>query len=107
MYNVDLVFFYWIYKIESIVSDSNYHERVYYFTINIFQETTTLWNVVSEKNLCNLLDSVIDTFDRSDLDWLANYIEAVWGNIQAVETDNWPALHWIVLLGIHTFHSLR
>ena len=50
---------------------------------------------------------MIDTFDRSDLDWLANYIEAVWGNIQAVETDNWPALHWIVLLGIQTFYSLR
>jgi hypothetical protein len=94
-------------RIESSVSDSNHHERVYYFRINIFQETTTLWNVQSEKNLCNLLDSVIDCFDRSDLDWLANYIEAVWWNIQPVETDNWPALHWIVLLGIHTFHSLR
>ena len=94
-------------RIESSVSDSNHHERVYYFTINIFQETTTLWNVTSEKNLCNLLDSVIDTFDRSDLDWLANYIEAVWWNIQPVETDNWPALHWIVLLGIHTFFNLK
>jgi hypothetical protein len=94
-------------RIESSVSDSNHHERVYYFRINIFQETTTLWNIQSEKNLCSLLDSVIDCFDRSDLDWLANYIEAVWGNIQAVETDNWPALHGIVLLGIHTFHSLR
>ena len=94
-------------RIESGVSDSNHHERVYYFRINIFQETTTLWNIQSEKNLCSLLDSVIDCFDRSDLDWLANYIEAVWWNIQPVETDNWPALHWIVLLGIHTFHSLR
>ena len=88
-------------RIESSVSDSNHHERIYYFRINIFQETTTLWNIQSEKNLCNLLDSVIDCFDRSDLDWLANYIEAVWWNIQPVETDNWPALHWIVLLGIH------
>jgi len=88
-------------RIESSVSDSNHHERVYYFTINIFQETTTLWNVVSEKNLCNILDQVINAFDRSDLDWLANYIEAVWGNIQPVETDNWPALHGIILLGIH------
>ena len=94
-------------RIESSVSDSNHHERVYYFRINIFQETTTLWNIQSEKNLCSLLDSVIDCFDRSDLDWLANYIEAVWWNIQPVETDNWPALHWIVLLGIHMFHSLR
>ncbi len=93
-------------RIESSVSDSNHHERIYYFRINIFQETTTLWNVVSEKNLCNILDNVIDTFDRSDLDWLANYIEAVWGNIQAVETDNWPALHGIVLLGIHIPFSL-
>jgi hypothetical protein len=30
-------------RIESNVSDSNHHERVYYFTINLFQETTTLW----------------------------------------------------------------
>jgi len=88
-------------RIESSVSDSNHHERIYYFTINIFQETTTLWNIQSEKNLCTILDSVIDTFDRSDLDWLANYIEAVWWNIQAVETDNWPALHALVVLGIH------
>lgn len=94
-------------RIESSISDSNHHERVYYFQINIFQETTTLWNVVSEKNLCNILDNVIDTFDRSDLDWLANFIEAVWGNIQAVETDNGPALHGIVLLGIHVPFSLR
>ena len=94
-------------RIESSVSDSNHHERVYYFRINIFQETTTLWNIQSEKNLCSLLDLVIDCFDRSDLDWLANYIEAVWWNIQPVETDNWPALHWIVLLGIHTFFNLR
>ena len=94
-------------RIESSVSDSNHHERVYYFRINIFQETTTLWNIQSEKNLCGLLDSVIDCFDRSDLDWLANYIEAVWWNIQPVETDNWPALHWIVLLGIHTFFNLN
>ena len=94
-------------RIESSVSDSNHHERIYYFRINIFQETTTLWNIQSEKNLCNLLDSVIDCFDRSDLDWLANYIEAVWWNIQPVETDNWPALHWIVLLGIHTFFNLN
>lgn len=88
-------------RIESSVSDSNHHERIYYFTINVFQETTTLWNIVSEKNLCDLLDWVIDKFDRSDLDWLANYIEAVWWNIQPVETDNWPALHALVVLGIH------
>lgn len=88
-------------RIESNVSDSNHHDRTYYFQINIFQETTTLWNIQSEKNLAEILDKVIDTFDRSDLDWLATYIEAVWGNINAVETDNWPALHWIVLLGIH------
>ena len=88
-------------RIESNVSDSNHHERIYYFTINLFQETTTLWNIQSEKNLCELLDNVINGFDRSDLWWLANYIEAVWWNIQAVETDNWPALHWIILLWIH------
>ena len=88
-------------RIEANVSDSNHHDRTYYFQINIFQETTTLWNIQSEKNLAEILDKVIDTFDRSDLDWLATYIEAVWGNINAVETDNWPALHWIVLLGIH------
>ena len=88
-------------RIESNVSDSNHHDRTYYFQINIFQETTTLWNIQSERNLSEVLDRIIDTFDRSDLDWLAIYIEAVWGNINAVETDNWPALHWIVLLGIH------
>ena len=88
-------------RIESNVSDSNHHDRTYYFQINIFQETTTLWNIQSERNLSEVLDRIIDTFDRSDLDWLATYIEAVWGNINAVETDNWPALHWIVLLGIH------
>ena len=88
-------------RIESTVSDSNHHERVYYFTINIFQETTTLGNRASEKILCEVLDNVINTFDRSDLDWLATYIEAVGWNIQAVETDVWPALHWIILLGIH------
>ena len=94
-------------RIESSISDSNHHERIYYFTINIFQETTTLWNIQSEKNLCNVLDSVIDCFDNSDLDWLANNIEAVWWNIQAVETDNWPALHWIVVLAVHTFFNLK
>ena len=88
-------------RIESNVSDSNHHDRTYYFQINIFQETTTLWNIQSERNLSEVLDRIIDTFDRSDLDWLATYIEAVWGNINAVETDNWPTLHWIVLLGIH------
>ena len=88
-------------RIESSSLDSNHHERLYYFQINVFQETTTLWNIESEKNLCDLLDNIIDSFDRSDLDWLALWIDAVWGNIQAVETDNWPALHWIVLLAIH------
>ena len=88
-------------RIESSNLDSNHHERLYYFQINVFQETTTLWNIVSEKNLCEVLDSIIDSFDRSDLDWLALGIDAVWGNIQPVETDVWPALHWIVLLAIH------
>ena len=32
-------------RIESSVSDSNHHERIYYFRINIFQETTTIWNI--------------------------------------------------------------
>lgn len=88
-------------RIESSNLDSNHHERLYYFQINVFQETTTLWNIVSEKNLCEVLDSIIDSFDRSDLDWLATSIDAVWGNIQPVETDVWPALHGIVLLAIH------
>ena len=88
-------------RIESSTLDSNHHERLYYFQINIFQETTTLWNITSEKNLCEILDNIIDKFDRSDLDWLATQIDAVWGNIQPVETDIWPALHWIVLLAIH------
>ena len=88
-------------RIESSISDSNHHERIYFFTINVFQETTTLGNIQSEKILCEVLDNIIDRFDRSDLDWLATFIEAVWWNIQAVETDNWPALHGIILLGIH------
>lgn len=88
-------------RIESSSLDSNHHERQYFFQINVFQETTTLGNIQSEKNLCDLLDNIVDKFDRSDLWWLALWIDAVWGNIQPVETDNWPALHWIVLLAIH------
>lgn len=94
-------------RIESSSLDSNHHERLYYFQINIFQETTTLGNIQSERNLCDLLDKIIDRFDRSDLDWLALNIDAVGWNIQAVETDIWPALHWIVLLWIHIPFSLR
>ena len=93
-------------RIESSNLDSNHHERIYYFQINIFQETTTLGNMDSEKILCEVLYTIIDRFDRSDLDWLATQIDAVWGNIQPVETDIWPALHWIVLLGIHSPFTL-
>ena len=64
-------------RIESNVSDSNHHERVYYFQINIFQETTTLWNIQSEKNLCDLLDNVIDCFDKSMLNYLCHFINAI------------------------------
>ena len=92
-------------RVESKSLDSHKLDRTYYFTINVFQETTTQWNIKSERNLCNILDYVINTFDSSDLWWLAMYIEEVWGNIQPVETDNWPALHAIVVLAIHTVFS--
>ena len=92
-------------KVESSSLDSHKLDRTYYFTINVFQETTTQWNIQSERNLCNILDAIINTFDSTDLWWLAIYIEEVWGNIQPVETDNWPALHAIVVLAIHTVFS--
>ena len=93
-------------RIESTVSDSNHHERIYYFQINVFQETTTLWNVQSEKILCEVIDEIIDRFDRAQLHEDITYIEAVWGNIQAVETDNGPAFHGMILLGIHVPFTL-
>ena len=92
-------------RVESKSLDSHKLDRTYYFTINVFQETTTQWNIKSERNLSNILDNIINTFDRTDLWWLAMYIEEVWGNIQPVETDNWPALHAIVVLAIHTVFS--
>ena len=92
-------------RMDSNALDSHTLDRTYYFTINIFQETTTLWNIESEKNLCDLIDWVIDAFDNSDLWPYALYLEEVGGNIQAVQTDNWPALHGIVVLAIHTAYS--
>ena len=92
-------------KVESSSLDSHKLDRTYYFSINVFQETTTQWNIQSERNLCNILDSIINVFDSTDLWWLAMYIEEVWWNIQPVETDNWPALHAIVVLAIHTVFS--
>ena len=94
-------------RIESQVLDSNHHERVYYFTINIFQETTALSSTVAEKSLCDLLDEVITAFDRTDLHGLAVKIDAVGGNISAVETESWPALHATIVLGIHTSFCLN
>ena len=94
-------------RIESQVLDSNHHERVYYFTINIFQETTTLSSILAERNLCYLLDQIISVFDRSDFHGLAIKVDAVGGNISAVETENWPALHASIVLWIHTDFSLR
>jgi hypothetical protein len=43
---------------------------------------------VSEKSLCDLLDEVITVFDRTDLHGLAVKIDAVGGNISAVETES-------------------
>ena len=93
-------------RVESQNLDSNHNQRQYYFQINIFQETTTLGNRQSELNLCDILDKVLDRFDRSDLDWLALKIDAVGGDVQSVETEIWPTLHAIVLLAIHTDFSL-
>lgn len=92
-------------RIESNSLDSHTLDRTYYFTINVFQETTTNGNIQSERNLSDLLDDIINIFDESDLGGLAMYIEEVGGNIQPVETDNWPALHAIVVLAIHTAYS--
>lgn len=89
-------------RVESQNLDSNHHQRQYFFQVNIFQETTTLGNRQSELNLCDILDEVIERFDRSDLDWLALKIDAVGWDIQSVETESGPTLHAIVLLAIHT-----
>ena len=93
-------------RVESQNLDSNHHQRQYFFQINIFQETTTLGNRQSELNLCDILDEVIERFDRSDLDGLALKIDAVGGDIQSVETESWPTLHAIVLVAIHSDFSL-
>ena len=94
-------------RIESQVLDSNHYERVYYFTINIFQEITTLSSTLAERNLCYLLDQIISVFDRSDFHGLAIKVDAVGGNISAVETEIWPALHASIVLWIHADFSLR
>ena len=94
-------------RVESSVLDSNHHERIYYFSINIFQEVSSLSVKEWEKNLCDILDEVIGVFDRSDLDWLALKIDAVGGNINSVEIESWPALHAVVVLGIHSDFRLN
>ena len=94
-------------RVESSVLDSNHHERIYYFSINIFQEVSTLWVEEGEKNLCDILDEIIAVFDRTDLDWLALRIDAVGGNIDSVEIESWPALHGVVLLGVHSDFRLN
>ena len=60
-----------------------------------------------EKNLCDILDNIISVFDRSDLDGLALKIDAVGGNIDSVEIESWPALHAVVVLGIHSDFRLN
>jgi len=94
-------------RVESSVLDSNHHERIYYFIINIFQEVSTLSVKEGEKNLCDILDEIISIFDRSDLDELALKIDAVGGNINSVEIESWPALHAVVVLGIHSDFRLN
>lgn len=93
-------------RVESQSLDSNHNQRQYYFQINIFQEITTLGNRQSELNLCDILDQVLDKFDCSDLGGLALKIDAVGGDIQSVETESWPTLHAIIVLGIHTDFTL-
>lgn len=75
-------------RVESQNLDSNHNQRQYYFQINIFQETTTLGSNEAEKNLCDLLDNVLDRFDRSDLGGISLKIDAVGGDIQSVETES-------------------
>lgn len=75
-------------RVESQNLDSNHNQRQYYFQVNIFQETTTLGSNKAEKNLCDLLDNVLDRFDRSDLGGMALKIDAVGGDIQSVETES-------------------
>ena len=52
-------------RVESSSLSNHHNERVYYFQINIFQEVSTLWVNISEKNLCSVLDEVIELFDWS------------------------------------------
>ena len=92
-------------RVESNTLDSHTLDRTYYFTINIIQETTTLGNIQSERNLSDIVDAIIDDFDSWDLWPYAVYLEEVGGNIQPIETDNWPALYAIVVLAIHTAYS--
>ena len=94
-------------RVEGEVLDSNHHERVYYFQINLFQESSTFWLEVSEKNLGELLDDVIDRFDRCDLWAMVMKIDAVWGKISSVQTECWPTLHAVVVLWIHIAFNLR
>ena len=89
-------------RVESSNLDSNHNERIYFFQINILQETKILWNNNAEKNICDIIDEIIDTFDRSDLNWNALYIDAVGWNIDSVETESWPSFHAIIVLWIHT-----
>ena len=64
-------------RVESQSLDSNHNQRQYYFQINC-----------------------------SDLGGLALKIDAVGGDIQSVETESWPTLHAIIVLGIHTDFTL-
>lgn len=75
-------------RVESQNLDTNHNQRQYYFQVNIFQEITTLGSKEAEKNLCDLLDNVLDCFDRSDLGGMALKIDAVGGDIQSVETES-------------------
>lgn len=94
-------------RVESGNLDSNHHQRQYFFQIHLFQELTKLGRVEADRNLCALLEEVMDRFDRSDLGGLALKIDAVGGEIESVQTANWPALHGMLVLKIHADFRLR
>lgn len=90
-------------RVESSNQDTANNERIYTFQINILQELSQLSQKEAERNICHILNEVMNVFDRSEL-WIR--VEAVGGDIGQVSMESWPALIWMVLLGIHTIYNL-
>ncbi len=90
-------------RVESSNQDSDNNERIYTFQINILQEVSQQSQQDAENTVCDILDQVINIFDKSDL-WIK--VEAVGGDIGQVNMESWPALIWHIMLGIHEIYNL-